>query len=199
MQIRTVPSGAWRAPLPQETKRVSRSTPYRKGDALDWLAFRTDERCRDCPFPAFVRRLLSTLGWTTSRIVLHPVHDDITAGQALREALREWRVSGLSPLQGAAWSVAHSCIMLRFLPEVGQSSRGHGWWSALTVTGIARFFTTCREDKCRLRLRCALRCLQPAVQAGLWRNETRGEQWSAGITYMVSALTPDASGSLGCV
>ncbi len=89
--------------------------------------------------------------------------------------------------------------MHRLLPEVGQSSRGHGWWFVLTVTGIARFLTACREEKCKLRLRCAFRCRHPAVQAGLWRDEARGEQWSAGSNYMVRARAPDASGSSGWV
>ena len=103
------------------------------------------------------------------------------------------------PKTGRTWEAVHACLLHRVLPECGQAVGGHGWWAALTLTSIARCVTACRGEHCRARLRVALRCLPPAVQAGLWLQDFSTPQWAGGVGYMLDPISPDALGAAGCM
>ena len=149
--------------------------PYpSRHDALTWLCAQTDARCRLGDYPSFVRRALSVLGWTGSRIVAAGIADDTSAGLALTLAAREWLLAGAPAAMGHVWDRIHSALMHRAIPETGKHARGNGWWYAFTVSSIPRLINATKSLHTRSRLRTAFRCLPPAVQWCIWTQSFFG-------------------------
>ena len=111
----------------------------------------------------------------------------------------EWMVDGCDEQVGRLWAMVHVCILHRCMPEQGTAARGQGWWSALVLTGIAQLVHGTRRCTERMRLRCTLRCLPPAMQSCIWQQHFDGPTWMFALAYLFKGLVYEGTGVAGCV